>query len=142
MPSDTTKTQIGIRLPTELVRHIDSRRRNKTRAEYCRELIETGMAATDHQMGGTVDSLSQSLQSLQDQLSEIRQSSLLAEREGGKTHDEIRNLRFDLATAMVGILTKIGQVVREEDQRQFARDKAESFAKRVLLMPGGNREEP
>jgi hypothetical protein len=45
MPQDNGKTQIGIRLPAALVRQIDRRRQHKTRAEYCRELIDSALTA-------------------------------------------------------------------------------------------------
>ena len=141
MPADTEKTQIGIRLPAQLLRLIDCKRHSKTRAEYCRELIETGLTATDDHRAGAAEILGQALESLQQQLVEIRDSSMLAERDAGRTRAEIRQLRVDLATAITGVLTKFGQVVREEDQRKFAREKAESFVKRVLLAQAGNQEE-
>ena len=141
MPADNEKTQIGIRLPAELVRLIDYRRQNRTRAEYCRELIESGLAAPEHQVDGPPEAFSQAVQSLQEQLSEVRQASILTEREAGEIRAEIRKLRVDLATVTTGVLTKIGQVVREEDQRKFAREKAEAFVKRVLLKHLGNQEE-
>ena len=53
--------------------------------------------------------LVQSLDSLQKQILETRQSAILSERVGGKSLAEIKSLRDDLATLMVGVLTKIGQ---------------------------------
>ena len=132
MPADTEKTQIGIRLPAQLLRLIDSKRHNKTRAEYCRELIEVGLATSDHDRGEASELLSQLMDAMQEQLSDIRQSAILAERDAETAVTEIKRLRTDFATAIVGVLTKIGQVVREEDQRKFSREKAERFVKRVL----------
>lgn len=133
MPADSQKIQIGIRLPAALVQRIDAGRQNKTRAEYCRDLIEAGLVATEHGADGLNEILVQSLDSLQKQILETRQSAILSERVGGKSLAEIKSLRDDLATLMVGVLTKIGQAVREEDQRQFAREKAEAFVKRVIV---------
>jgi hypothetical protein len=144
MPSDKEKIQVGIRLPTALVRKIDANRQGRTRAEYCRELIETGLAADGSAQNVASEFLCQAVESLQTQLSEIHQSTILTERNAGESLAAIERLREDFATAIVGVLTKIGQVVREEDQRRFARDKAETFAKRVLLSkrPHYEEEEP
>jgi hypothetical protein len=133
MPADNEKIQVGIRLPATLVRKIDVNRQGRTRAEYCRELIEIGLAADHHTQEGFGEFLCQAIESLQNQISEIRQSTILTERDAGESLAAMQRLREDFATAIVGVLTKLGQVVREEDQRRFAREKAEAFAQRVLL---------
>jgi metal-responsive CopG/Arc/MetJ family transcriptional regulator len=133
MPSDIQKIQVGIRLPADLVRQIDAARQHNTRAEYCRQLIEAGMAATAPDAVQIEGSLARALQPIYQQLSELRQAAVLAERDSGKSVAQIKSLRNDLATAIVGVLVKIGQVVQEKDQRRFAREKAEQFVKRTLL---------
>jgi oligoribonuclease (3'-5' exoribonuclease) len=133
MPADSEKIQVGIRLPAELVRQIDVARQHNTRAEYCRQLIEAGMAATDANSAQIAESLDQALQPIHQQLAEVRQSLVLTERDSGQSVTEIKRLRHDLATAIAGVLVKIGQVVQDKDQRPFAREKAEAFVKRTLL---------
>jgi hypothetical protein len=141
MPVDNQKIQIGIRLPAALVRKIDAQRQGRTRAEYCRDLIETGLAVGDHGQTGVSEFLCQAMESLQSQVSEIRKSAVLTERDVGEFLAAIQLLREDLATAIAGVLTKLGQVVREQDQRKFAREKAEAFAKRVLLSKKSKHKE-
>lgn len=140
MPADSDKTQIGIRLPAEVVRRIDAGRHNKTRSEYCRELIEAGLNGAERQDAGTMQMFVELIESLQHQVAETRESAIITERDAESAVTEIKLLRADFATAIVGILTKLGQVVREEDQRKFSREKAETFAKRVLLYGSSDNE--
>ena len=141
MPADAERTQIGIRLPVELVRQIDARRQNKTRAEYCRALIEAGLAGADEDHRATLAAFGEMIEPVQRQVADTRESAIIAERGAEEALTEIRRLRVDFATAIVGVLTKIGQAVREEDKRKFAREKAETFARRVLLSKATDREE-
>jgi hypothetical protein len=141
MPADNEKIQVGIRLPATIVRKIDVQRQGRTRAEYCRELIETGLSADCHPQKGITEFLCQAVESLQSQISGIQQSVIVTERDAGEFLAAIERLREDLATSIAGVLTKLGQVVREEDQRRFAREKAETFVKRVLLSKKSNRKE-
>lgn len=140
MPHPPDKTQIGIRLPAEAIRHIDAKRQNSTRAEFCRHLIEAGLAGIAGDQRAIFETVGEMIGSLQQELGEIRESAILAERDAERSLAEIARLRTDLATAVVGLLTKLGQVVREEDQRQFAREKAERFVKRVLLTDASDQE--
>lgn len=135
------KTQLGVRLPTDVVEQIDAQRQNKTRAEYCRELIEAGVSTKHNPAATHVEAVSTLVTTIQDDVSEIRSSLLIAERNIELTVREIARLRQDMATAIVGVLTKIGQAVREEDQRPFARKKAEAFARQTLLANKQHTEE-
>ena len=127
------KIQLGLRLPETIVRQIDAARNTKPRAEFCRELIEQGLRGAESSQPRLTEEMSQTLESLGEQRSEIRRDVALAQRDAAQTLCEIRNLREDFATAIVGVLTKIGQVVRDEDRRPFARKEAEDFVTRVLL---------
>jgi len=133
MPIKQDKTQIGIRLHADLVRQIDANRQNRTRAEYCRQLIEASLAGIGGDQQAVLDLLGEMIGAVQQELGQIRESAMIAERDSERAVTEIQRLRADFATALVGVLTKIGQAVREEDQRKFAREKAESFVSRVLL---------
>jgi hypothetical protein len=133
MARENDKLQIGIRLYAALVRQIDQRRQQKTRAEYCRELIELALTADGHQAELGTETLARAIEALQEPLSRIQESSLVAERNGAESLAEMKDLRQDLATLAVGLLTKIGQAVRQEDQRIFAREKAERFVKETLF---------
>lgn len=133
MNTSSSKIQLGVRLPEQTVRKIDAARNHKPRAEYCRELIELALAGRQNTGGPAGEEIRDVLESCEVKLSDICQAVIVAERDAAKALAEIRALRSDFATALVGVLTKIGQVVREEDQRQFARQKAEDFVRRVLL---------
>ena len=68
MPRPPDKTQIGIRLPAEVIRHIDAKRQDSTRAEFCGHLIEAGLAgiAGDHR--AMVDTVGEMIGPLQQEL--------------------------------------------------------------------------
>ena len=96
-------------------------RRGRTRrAEYCRELIEAGLDPAHGKTATLVQSVADLVASLRDELSEIRRSTMVAERTAELSANELTRLRQDLATTVVGVLTKIGHVVADEDQRPFA----------------------
>jgi uncharacterized alpha-E superfamily protein len=141
MTSTSQKTQLGVRLPEQVVRAIDAARKNKSRAEYCRKLIETALEPAQSARRSTSQETREALESLEETLCEMRQSAMAAERDAGRALAEIQRLRLDFATAIVGVLTKIGQAVRKKDQRQFARTKAEDFVRRVLLHENTGAEE-
>jgi metal-responsive CopG/Arc/MetJ family transcriptional regulator len=141
MSSDDQKIQIGIRLPVAIVRKIDVLRGNKTRAEFCRESIEMNLANTDNAPSKNTEIVVETLDSLQEQSCRTYQSAILTQHDAAKTIVLIEHLHSSVATAVVGILTKLGQVVREEDQRKFAREKAEQFAKRIFYSEHPDQEE-
>jgi hypothetical protein len=142
MPRDEDKTQIGIRLPAGLLRRIDANRHGKTRAEYCRELIEAGLDAQQHGLGPTSEARDEQFDSLREDLSETRQSAIRAEHLSEEAVAILRGFRGDFGTLFVGVLTKLGQVVREEHKRRFARRKAERFVKRILYSRKSDQEDP
>jgi hypothetical protein len=148
MPNDVEKVQIGLRLPTKVVDEIDTRRLGTTRAQFCRNLIEKALAdlaasaaSAAQDAARTAEIVEMALEPLREQLTEISRSSILVQRDAATTSEAIRELRTDLATAVVGILTTIGQAVRQEDKRPFAQRKAEEFVRRVLLSGGRNTTE-
>ena len=132
MSADAEKTQIGIRLPGSLVRKIDLLRGNKPRAEFCRECIEMHLTNDDILPSSDTDAIVESLDFLQEQICKTYQSAILAQRDSAKAISLIEHLHSSIATAIAGVLTKIGQAVREDDQRKFAREKAEKFVKRIF----------
>ena len=141
MSSDSDKVQIGIRLSTDTVRKIDALRGNQSRAEFCLALIDRGLTDPDSASGEVLRNVNDSLDSMQEQLVKIHQSTLLGQRDAGQAVALIERLYSAEATAIVGVLTKIGQAVREEDQREFAREKAEQFAKRIFFPQHPDQEE-
>lgn len=127
------KIQLGVRLPSRIVERLDAQRQNKTRAEYCRELIEAGLDPAHGKTATLVQSIADLVASLRDELADIHRSTMVAERTTEVSANELKRLRQDLATAVVGVLTKIGHVVADEEQRPFARRKAEAFAKQAFF---------
>ena len=140
MSSDSDKLQIGIRLPADTVRKIDALRGNQSRAEFCRSLIERGLTDTDSASGEVLRNVNDSLDSMQEQLVKIHQSALLGQRDAGQAVALMERSYSTVATAFAGVLTKIGQAVREDDQRKFAREKAEQFMKRIFYPDTPNQE--
>jgi hypothetical protein len=132
MPADSEKQQIGIRLPAETVRAIDQLRGTRTRAEFCRELIEIGVTGTQSPSNELMQMIVESLAVLQDQSGKSYQATVLNHHDIGKTIEILEHFQSAMATAVVGVLTKIGQVVRQEDQRIFAREHAEQFVARIF----------
>jgi hypothetical protein len=133
MPADSDKLQIGIRLSAKTVRAIDSVRGNKTRAEFCRELIEAGLLTTREPMSDeAMQAIMKSFLSVQEQTTKIHQAIVLAQHDASKSSDILDRLYPAVATGFVGVLTKIGQVVRQKDRQAFARASAEEFVKRIF----------
>ncbi len=141
MPSEPERQQIGIRLSAETVRKIDAVRGGQTRAEFCRTLIENGLSDKNSATAEVVRNIQESLDSMQEQLLTIHQSATLSQRDASLSVALTERLHSAVATAIAGVLTKIGHVVREGDQREFARKKAEEFVARIFYPDGPATEQ-
>lgn len=121
--------QITFRIADNVAQQLDNALLGSTRAEFARNAL---MAAMDGQSLAEVNRGLTALHSLLEQQSETQRKANLAIEQNMETFvQEIEDLRGDLATTVVGILTRIGTAVSQ--------DEAEKFVRRTLL--GETQEE-